>query len=101
MDTDDELRTHIERLLSCKVVEYLGQTIVDESFKGTPVWRGVVHHFHIEGNQDSNYCYAWSSPIEGSDKRKFYAVLHISPVDSPQAAVRASIVSDYKDTNRP
>jgi hypothetical protein len=27
--------------------------------------------------------YAWSSPIEGSDKRRFFAVLHQGPVKSP------------------
>jgi len=38
----------------------------------------------------------WSSPIEGSTKRRYYAVLHVPPIDSPEKAVRAAIVQDYK-----
>ena len=40
--------------------------------------------------------YAWSSPIEGSTKRRFFAVLHQPPVDSPQVAVRAAIIAERK-----
>jgi hypothetical protein len=34
--------------------------------------------------------------IEGSAKRRFFAVLHVPPVDSPEKAVRAAIVHDYR-----
>jgi hypothetical protein len=44
-------------------------------------------------------CYAWSSPLEGSTKRGYYAVLHISPIDSPEKAVRAAIIQAYKGGN--
>jgi hypothetical protein len=40
--------------------------------------------------------YAWSSPIEGSDKRRFFAVLHQGPVESPVDAVRAAIVAETR-----
>lgn len=40
--------------------------------------------------------YAWSSPIEGSDKRRFFAVLHVPPVTSPVDAVRVAIVAENK-----
>jgi len=96
MDTEDELRTHIEHLLSCKVVKYLGQTEIKEEFEGQTIWEGIVHTYNVD-HPDTDTCYAWSSPIEGSDKNKIYAVLHIPPVDSPQKAVRASIISDYRN----
>lgn len=54
--------------------------------------------FDVEGCPDSTTCYAWSSPIEGSDRRKFYAVLHVPPVDSPETAVRAAIVSENRQS---
>jgi hypothetical protein len=44
----------------------------------------------------ANRAYAWSSPIEGSDKRRFLAVLHVPPVTSPVDAVRAAIVAEGK-----
>ena len=33
---------------------------------------------------------------EENGKRKFFAVLHQGPVDSPETAVRAAIVAQYK-----
>jgi hypothetical protein len=36
------------------------------------------------------------SRLEGSTKRRFFAVLHQPPVDSPQAAVRAAIVAENR-----
>jgi hypothetical protein len=58
-----------------------------ESFEGNIVWEGVVHVFDLVDHPTATRAYAWSSPIEGSTKRRFFAVLHQSPVDSPQAAV--------------
>ena len=43
---------------------------------------------------EDSRCYAWSHAIEGSEKRRFVAVLHEGPVDSTQAAVRAAIVQE-------
>ena len=46
------------------------------------------------GHQFGARACAWLSPIEGSAKRRFFAVLHQPPVDSPYAAVRAPIVGE-------
>ena|SRR6266403_790251 len=69
---------------------------VRETFEGKPVWEGTVHIFKLAGHQTARLAYAWSSPIEGSTKRRFSAVLRQPPVDSPQAAVRAAIVAEQK-----
>lgn len=75
----------------------LAQSVpVREEFDGKPVWEGVVHIFDLAGNPKATRAYAWSSPIEGSDKRRFFAVLHIPPIDSPVAAVRAAIVAEQR-----
>jgi hypothetical protein len=75
----------------------LAQSVpVRETFAGKPVWEGVVHVFDLTGHPTATHAYAWSSPIEGSTKRRFFAVLHQSPVDSPQAAVRAAIVAEHR-----
>jgi len=92
----DDLITAIKDLHGCDAA-YNESTEIHEEFEGQPVWQGEVHTFTIEGHPDTDTCYAWSSPIEGSSKRKFYAVLKISPVDTPEAAVRASIVSDNRN----
>jgi hypothetical protein len=48
---------------------------VAESFEGKPAWQGVVYVFSIQGHRSAGRCYAWSSPLEGSGRRRFYAVL--------------------------
>jgi len=69
---------------------------VRETFGGAPVWEGVVHVFDLAGNPNATRAYAWSSPIEGSDKRRFFAVLHIGAIRSPVDAVRAAIVAEHR-----
>jgi hypothetical protein len=69
---------------------------VKETFQGQTVWEGVVEVFDLEGCPKATRAYAWSSPIEGSDKRRFYAVLHLGGIRSPQDAVRAAIVAEAK-----
>lgn len=69
---------------------------VCETFEGTPVWQGVVHVFDLEGNPNATRAYAWSSPVEGSDKRRFFAVLHMGAIKSPLDAVRATIVAEHR-----
>jgi hypothetical protein len=58
-------------------------------------WRGA-HVFDLKENPKANRAYAWSSPIEGSDKRRFFAVLHLGAIKSPRDAVRAAIVAEAK-----
>ncbi|MEA2905596.1 MAG: hypothetical protein QOI12_2983 [Alphaproteobacteria bacterium] len=57
-----------------------------------------MHVFTIHGHPKANKAYAWSSPIEGSDKRRFFAVLHVQPITSPTEAVRAAIVAEARGT---
>jgi hypothetical protein len=91
----DQLREAVERMHGGSAV--LAQSVpVRETFEGKPVWEGVVHVFDLTGHPDREPSLCWSSPIEGSTKRRFFAVLHQPPVDSPQAAVRAAIVAERR-----
>lgn len=65
------------------------------------VWEGVVHVFRIHGHPKATTAYACSSPIAGSEKRRFVAVLHMPPITSPVAAVRAAIVQEHKAGGAP
>jgi hypothetical protein len=69
---------------------------VRETFKGQLVWEGVVHVFDLEGHPDATRAYAWSSPIEGSDKRRFFSVLQMGAIKTPLDAVRAVIVAEQR-----
>jgi hypothetical protein len=61
-----------------------------------PVWEGVVQVFDLTGRPTAIRAYAWSSPIEGSTKRRFFSARHERPVDSSQAAVRAAIIAEHR-----
>jgi len=72
---------------------------IRETFQGQVVWEGEVQVFDVTGHPTATRCYAWSYATDGS-KRRFVAVLHAPPVDSPIAAVRASIVADAKSKTK-
>lgn len=89
------LQEAVERLHACRAT-FREIVPVLEQFEGKTVWEGQVSIFDLSGHPTAARCYAWASPIGGSEKQKFYAVLHISPVTSPVEAVRASIVQDAR-----
>ncbi len=91
-----ELQKAVERMHTCKAM--LAQSVpVTETFEGKTVWEGVVHVFDLKGHLTANRAYAWSWPIEASDKRRFFAVLHQGPITSPLEAVRMAIVAEQRD----
>jgi hypothetical protein len=92
-----ELKTAVEKMHRC-TARLSGLAPVSESFEGKPVWEGVVHVFALEGHPTADRAYAWSSPIEGSTKRRFFAVLHAAPIASPADAVRAAIVAEHRQS---
>jgi hypothetical protein len=94
-DSVEQLREAIERMHGGAAT--LAQSVpVRETFKGQPVWEGVVHVFDLAGHPTATRAYAWASPIEGSTKRRFFAVLHTARINSPLEAVRAAIVAEHR-----
>ena len=97
MDVDaDQLRQAVESMHNC-TARLVQSVPVREKFVRETVWEGVVHVFDITGHPAAKQAYAWSSPIEGSEKRRFFAVLHVPPVTSPVEAVRAAIVAEQRE----
>lgn len=91
----EQLKRAIESLYDCTATP--SQVVpVCEKFREKTVWDGIVHVFDLEGHPSATRAYAWSSPIEGSDKRRFFAVLHLGGIRSPLDAVRAAIVAEHK-----
>jgi hypothetical protein len=75
----------------------LAQSVpVRETFEGKTVWEGVVHVFELAGHPTATRAYAWSSPMKGGTKRRFFAVLHTERINSPLEAVRAAIVAENR-----
>ena len=69
---------------------------VKEVWQGKTVWEGTVHVFGVEGHPRTTRAYAWSRPVEGSDRRRFDAVLHHGGIRSPLDAVQAAIVAERR-----
>lgn len=78
---------------------WLESVRVVETFEGQTVWDGDVQIFALIGHPSAKRCYAWSHAVngDGSERRRFVAVLHQPPVDSPEAAVRAAVVQESGD----
>jgi hypothetical protein len=91
----DQLKRAVEAQHGCTATVFQSVPI-KETFGGKTVWEGVVYMFSLVGHPTAKRAYAWSSPIEGNDKRRFFAVLHQWPVTSPVEAVRAAIVAELK-----
>ncbi len=91
----DQLKQAVEGQHGGKAV-LIDALPVKEVFQSQPVWEGVVHVFNLEGHPKATSAYAWSSPVDGSDKRRFYAVLHLGGIRSPLEAVRAAIVAERR-----
>lgn len=49
---------------------------VKETFEGQIVWEGTVEVFDLDGHLTATRCYAWSHAVDGSERRRFVAVLH-------------------------
>jgi hypothetical protein len=68
---------------------------VDETFEGSQVWKGEVQVFELVGHRKTQRCYAWSEASQGN-RRRFFAALHVPPVDGARSAIRASIAADAR-----
>jgi hypothetical protein len=91
----DQLKEAVQRMHHCSA-RLTQSAPVAETYDGAPVWEGVVHVFDLTGHPTATRAYAWSSPIEGSDKRRFFAVLHQGAIKSPLDAVPAAIVQERR-----
>jgi len=92
----DQLQEAVESQHSCRAM--LAETVpVRETFKGQVVWEGVVHVFDLEGHLYATRSYAWSAPIDGSESRRFYAVLHMGAIKSSLDAVRTANVAEQRN----
>ena len=95
IETDDILRRAIEEQHGGRAT--LVQSVpVKESHASQTVWEGVVHVFDLADNPNATRAYGWSSPIDGSSKRRYFAVLHMGAIRSPLDAVRAAIIAEHR-----
>ena len=70
---------------------------VKEVFEGKTIWKGIVEVFDLIGHPKAPRVYAWSHETDDPKKpRRHVTVLHIAPITSPETAVRAHIIQEYR-----
>ena len=79
--------------------EHLETVHIDECQRGEHVWSGDVEVFTLTGHPEATKAYAWSEVATGT-KRRFFVALHEGSIDSPIAALRASILADVMAADR-
>jgi hypothetical protein len=93
MNHIESIQDVIRRLHGCES-RHIESVPVHEEFRGQVVWSGVVEVFELVGHPKATICYAWGHHAGHGDRQSRYVVvLKVPPVNSPVAAVRASIAS--------
>jgi len=93
----EELRDVIRKLHEADA-RHVESVPVKESFQGKTVWDGIVEVFELIGHQRASKVYAWTHETNDPEKPKRHVtVLHIHPVTSAAAAVRAAIVQEFRN----
>jgi len=96
----ETLKATILRLHGCQA-DHVKTVPVTETFQGKTVWQGNVEVFNIRGHPKALTCYAWAHASDKDEQGKRYvAVLAMPPVDSPQTAVKAAIVDEFKSKQK-
>jgi hypothetical protein len=78
--------------------KYIESVPVKENFQGKTVWEGDVEVFELIGHPKAPRVYAWAHDTDNPKQpRKHVTVLHIAPITSALAAVRAAIVQEFRE----
>lgn len=95
-----ELGETIRRLHGVKAT-HIESVPVKETFQGQIVWLGTVEVFKLKGHPKTDKAYAWAHDTDDPmHPKRQVTVLHIPPVTSPELAVKAAIVQEYRNEKR-
>jgi hypothetical protein len=96
MTAIEELRDVIRKLHGVEST-HRASVPVKEVFNGKTVWEGIVEIFDLHGHDKANTAYAWSHATDNpAQPKRHVTVLHIPPAVSPETAVRAAIVQEFR-----
>jgi hypothetical protein len=92
-DRIEGLKEAVEKIHDCKARHVVSNTVM-EFFREEVAWEGLVETFEIEGHPRAKRCYAWSFTENGEPK--YTTVLEISPVNSPESAVKVALAAQSR-----
>jgi hypothetical protein len=94
------LAAAIRHLHGCEA-KHVGSKTVHEVFRGQTIWKGDVQIFDLTGHVKAKRAYGWSYPEGPHDQgERFVTVLELPPVSSPEAAVKAAVATEIKETRK-
>lgn len=97
MNEIQELRSLIRRIHDAEATHVRSEPVT-ETFNGQTVWDGTVEVFQLHDHPRATHVYAWSHDTDDPENPKRHVtVLHLGPVTSPQHAVRAAIVQEFRN----
>ena len=91
-----EIQSVFLKLHGCEAT-YAETVPVVEEFQGKTIWEGDVEVFDLVGHPKATRGYGWGYVTTDSGGRRYFTVLELPPVDSPQSAVKAAIMSEIKN----
>jgi hypothetical protein len=93
----ENIRKAVEKHAGCRA-EHRESVPVTESYLDQIMWEGVVEVFDLDGHPKANRAYGWQ--FWAGRNAQYTVVLGIPPIDSPNAAVRASIAAEAQQMQR-
>src|SRR6185295_19577311 len=94
-----ELQAVFTKLHGCDA-DYVESVPVVEEFQGETIWQGDVEVFDIRGHPKATRGYGGGYVTSDSGGRRYFTVLELPPVDSPQTAVKIAIASEIKNARK-
>jgi hypothetical protein len=94
-----EIQSVFLKLHGCDAT-YVETVPVVEEFQGETIWQGDVEVFDLVGHPKATRGYGWGYVANEEGGRRYFTVLELPPVDSPQSAVKAAIMSEIKNARK-
>ena len=91
-----ELIAVFTKLHNCDA-EYVETVPVIDQFQGESIFQGDVEVFDLTGYPKASRGYGWGYSTSEAGGRRYFTVLELPPVNSPQTAVQAAIMSEIKN----
>src|SRR6186997_2113940 len=98
-DYIEEIQSVFLNLHGCDA-SYVETVPVLEEFQGETIWQGDVEVFDLVGHPKATRGYGWGYVTSESGGRRYFTVLELPPVDSPQTAVKIAIASEIKSARQ-
>jgi hypothetical protein len=90
---DEACQNQLKRLIETQhgaSSTFVKSVRIHRAAEGQSNWDGLVHVFDLNNHPKAKRAFAWSSPISGSGRPRFFAVLQMGAITTPVQAVKAA-----------